>query len=647
MPVTRSPDRLSKSQAGKRFSLADANRLPRFPGMKNFFTAFFASLSALLVFALGAVVVCLLLLGAMVALGEKKPATLQKSSYLVFDLAANIQDAPSQTEGLEKFTEAFGGNAQHVLQLREVTRALEAAAKDPDIRGLYLTGSLRPTGYGSGFGALKEVREALETFKASGKPIKAYLDFASTKDFYLASVASEIVLDPYGAVVMPGLAAQPMFFAGAFEKFGVGVQVTRVGKYKSAVEPFTRKDMSPENRLQTQTLLDDVWRTVTDSIEVARKLPVGTLQKAVDEKGLIRADDAKRLKLVDRVAYLDVVLAELKAATGRKGSKEPFRQIALSDYARLVSGNGLVAKRQNEAKLELGAIGGEKIAIVYAEGEIVDGNGNEQGYVYGEKTSRLLRQLRQDESVKALVLRVNSPGGSVSASEAINRELRLIQKVKPVIVSMGTVAASGGYWISTYSDRIFAEPSTITGSIGVFGMFLNFQGLMTDKLGLTFDTVKTGKFADIGTIARPKTDEELAIFQNTVDWVYDQFIRKVSESRKLDRKVTEEIAQGRVWSGSEGLKLGLVDELGGLSAAVKYAAQKAKLGDDFKVAEYPRKKQFAEAFAQAFEGRRHDETFAGPVGGLIRDLTEELRSLGQFNDPRGLYARLPFELRLK
>ncbi len=647
MPATRPQDRLSKSQAGKRFSLADANRLPRFAGMKNFFTAFFASLSALLVFALGTVVVCLLLFGAMMALGQKKPATVQKSSYLVFDLAANIQDAPSQLEGLEKFTEAFGGNVQHVLQLREVTRALEAAAKDPDIRGLYLTGSLRPMGYGSGFGSLKEVRDALETFKASGKPIKAYLDYASTKDFYLASVASEIVLDPYGAVVMPGLAAQPMFFAGAFEKFGVGVQVTRVGKYKSAVEPYTRKDMSPENRLQTQTLLDDVWRTVTDSIEEARKLPAGTLQKAVDEKGLIRADDAKRLKLVDRVAYLDVVLAELKAATGRKGAKEPFRQIALSDYARLVSGNGLVARRQDEAKLELGSIGGNKIAIVYAEGEIVDGNGNEPGYVYGDKTSRLLRQRRQDESVKALVLRVNSPGGSVSASEAIHRELRLIQKVKPVIVSMGTVAASGGYWISTYADRIFAEPSTITGSIGVFGMFLNFQGLMTDKLGLTFDTVKTGKFADIGTIARPKTDEELAIFQNTVDWVYDQFIRKVSESRKLDRKVTEEIAQGRVWSGSEGLKLGLVDELGGLSAAIKYAAQKAKLGDDFKVVEYPRKKQFAEAFAQAFEGRRHDESFAGPVGGMIREVTDELQSLGRFNDPRGLYARLPFELRLK
>ena len=235
---------------------------------------------------------------------------------------------------------------------------------------------MQAEGYGSGFAALKEVREALEAFKASGKPIKAYLDYASTRDFYLASVASEIVLDPYGAILMPGLASQPMFYAGAFEKFGIGVQVTRVGKYKSAVEPFTRKDMSPENRAQTQKLLDDVWGSLTTSIEESRKLPVGTLQKVIDEKGFIRPDLAKSIKLIDRVAYFDEVLVELKAATGRKGAKETFRQIALKDYAKLVSDDGLVAKRQNEGKMELKAAGSGKIAIVYAEGEIVDGTGN-------------------------------------------------------------------------------------------------------------------------------------------------------------------------------------------------------------------------------------------------------------------------------
>ncbi|SDS52155.1 signal peptide peptidase SppA [Opitutus sp. GAS368] len=614
--------------------------------MKNFFTSFFATLSAMVVFLIGGLLCFFLLIGFLAALGEKKPVAVQNGSYLVFDLAANIQDAPSQVEGLDQFMEAFGSRAPRHLQLREVTRALQAAAKDDAIKGLYLTGSFRSEGYGSGFAALKEVREAIESFKAAGKPVKAHLDFAGTREYYVASVADDLVLDPYGAIEMPGLASQPMFFTGAFEKFGIGVQVTRVGKYKSAVEPYLLKQMSPENREQIQKLLDDVWGTLTASIETARKLPAGALQKAVDEKGLIRADDAKKLKLVDRTAYLDEMLDELKAATGRKGSSQPFKQIAIKDYARLVSTGGVAAKRSGEGRIELGAGGNGKIAIVYAEGEIVDGTGNDDGYLYGEKTARMLRQIRQDDSISAVVLRVNSPGGSVTASEAILRELRLIHKDKPVIVSMGTVAASGGYWISTASDRVFAEPATITGSIGVFGMFVNFQGLATDKLGLTFDTVKTGRFADAATVIRPKTEAELAIFQSSVDWVYDQFIGKVSDARKLDRKVVEEIAQGRVWSGREALKLKLVDEIGGLADAVKYTATKAGLGENFRVTEYPHKKQFAEQFTEALEGRRHEESFSGPVGQFVREMTAEVKSLSRLNDPRGLYARLPFELRL-
>lgn len=615
--------------------------------MKNFFTSFFATLAALLVFIMGGFVVGFLLIAALAAMGQKKPVAVESGSYLVFNLSTNIQDTPSQAEGLEELMEVFGGEGSRMLQLREVTRSLQAAAKDDDIKGLYLTGSLQPSGYGAGYGALREVREAIGAFKASGKPVKAYLGFAGTRDFYLASVADEIVLDPYGAIFMPGLASQPMFFTGAFEKFGIGVQVTRVGKYKSAVEPFTRKDMSPENRAQVQKLLDDVWGTLTLEVEHARQLAPGAIQKAVDERGFIRAEDAKKLKLVDRVAYLDEVLADLKVATGRTAtSTKPFRQVALKDYARLVPSGGLVARRLDEGKLELGTGGKGKLAIVYAEGEIVDGNGHDEGLVYGDKTSRLLRQIRLDDSIKAVVLRVNSPGGSVTASEAILRELQLIHQTKPVIVSMGTVAASGGYWIATASDRIFAEPATITGSIGVFGMFLNFQGLVNDKLGLTFDTVKTAKFADAATVVRPKTDDELALFQTSVDWVYEQFITKVTAARKLERKTVEEIAQGRVWSGSEALALHLVDEIGGLGAAIKYAANKAALGDDFRVAEYPRKKQFAEAFKDALEGRRREQSLGGPLGIFLKQATDELQTLNRFNDPRGLYVRLPFDLRL-
>ncbi len=627
------------------FSLADAGAVPRFAAMKNFFTSFFATLAALLVFLIGGFLCIFLMFAALVAMGEKKPVAVPEGSYLVFDLAANIKDSPSQVEGLEEFMEAFGGQAPRQLQLREITRALQAAATDDAIKGVYVTGSFRPSGYGTGFAALKEVREALEAFKASGKPVKAHLEYAGTREYYVASVADDLVLDPYGAIELPGLASQPMFYTGAFEKFGIGVQVTRVGKYKSAVEPYTLKQMSPENRAQIQKLLDDVWAGITATVGTARKLPAGALQKIVDEKALLRADEAKKLKLVDRTAYLDEVLDELKAATGRKGSSQPFKQIALKDYARLVSNNGLVAKRLGEGKLELGG-GRGKIAIVYAEGEIVDGTGNEEDYLYGAKTARMLRQIRQDDSISAIVLRVNSPGGSVTASEQILRELRLIAAEKTVVVSMGTVAASGGYWISTAADRVFAEPTTITGSIGVYGMFLNFQGLATDKLGFTFDIVKTGKFADAATIMRPKTDAELAIFQSSVDWVYDQFLAKVSDARKLDRKTVEEIAQGRVWSGTEAVKLKLVDELGGLADAVKYAATKASLGDDFRVTEYPRTKQFAEQFAEALDPRRREQSASGPIGVFLREVTSELKSLNRLNDPRGLYARLPFELKL-
>jgi protease-4 len=259
----------------------------------------------------------------------------------------------------------------------------------------------------------------------------------------------------------------------------------------------------------------------------------------------------------------------------------------------------------------------------------------------------MLRKLRLDDSVQAIVLRVNSPGGSAAASEEIQRELRLTSKVKPVIVSMGTVAASGGYWISAYGDKIYAEPTTITGSIGVFGLFFNVQKLAGD-LGLTFDIAKTGKFADALTISRPKTDEELALFQQLVDWIYGQFIGKVSEGRHLDRAAVEEIAQGRVWSGTEAKKLGLVDEIGGLDAAIKFAGQKAQLGDNYRVVEYPRKKALAEAIGDWLQGKRHEQARdTDALSQLMAQIKEQAETLREFNDPRGLYARLPLEMMIK
>jgi len=607
--------------------------------MRNFLTSLLGALVALILFFGGAVVLFVLFLAGIAAMnGEKAAPSVEKGAYVVFDLSTNLTDAPPPID-----FGAFGGGRDDTLQVRTATRALHAAAKDSRIAGVFITGELKPEAYGSGFAALKEVRAALNDFKASGKPVRAYLTNATTKDYYLASTATEVALDPYGMILMPGLASEPMFFAGAFEKYGVGVQVTRVGKYKSAVEPFTRKDMSPESREQLQKLLDDVWSGVLTDIAPSRGLKPEDIQKIVDSEGLIRADAAKAGKLVDRIAYRDEIYDDLKAKTGRKGSKEPFKQILLSEYARLTKDDQPPASSDSQPSSS-GARG--RVAVVYAEGEIVDGEGD-SGDIGGSKFSRELRKLRQDPDVKAIVLRVNSPGGSATASETIQREIRLIKKVKPIVVSMGTYAASGGYWIATYGDRIFAEPTTITGSIGVFGVQIDVKKLAND-FGLTFDVVKTGKFADAITITRPKTADELAVFQRMVDWIYGEFIGKVAESRNLPRATVEEIAQGRVWSGVEAKKLGLVDEIGGLDAAIIFAAQKAGLGSNYKVVEYPRPKELVEAIQEFLENVRPGSARASGIAAKIAKRVEaELKMLNSLNDPQGIYARLPLNLSLR
>ncbi len=594
------------------------------------------ALAALVIFALGGAVLFLGLLGLIAALGSDKTPAFESGSYVVYDLSSNITDAPPPIN-----FGTFSGDRDKTLQLRTVTHALRAAAHDHRISGIFLKGSVLPLDLGSGYAALREVRAALAEVRAAGKPIHAYLTNATTRDLYLASTATDLALDPYGMIVMPGLASEPMFYTGAFEKYGVGVQVTRVGKYKSFVEPFTRKDMSPENREQTQKLLDDIWGSLLGEIAQSRGLTPASLQAVVDAEGIIRPEVARTSKLVDRTAYLDEVIADLKKQTGRAAAKETFKQISLASYAKMAPDTDEKETGADKTK----AAGHGSLALVYAEGDIVDGEGD-SGEIGGTKFARELRELRQDKDVKAIVLRVNSPGGSAPASEAIQREIRLTRQVKPVIVSMGSYAASGGYWISTYGDRIFAEPTTITGSIGVFGIQFDVKKLAND-FGITFDSVKTGKFADAITITRPKTDEELAVFQRLVDWIYGEFVTKVAESRKLTRPFVEEIAQGRVWSGTEAKRLGLVDEIGGLDAALAYAAKQAGLGAGYELTEYPRKKDLSEVISEFLDdmksvgGARARE---GVVGQVVQRITTELKALKSFNEPSGLYARLPVDL---
>jgi len=582
------------------------------------------ALAALVIFAAGLSAFVLVLLIAIGSMGEK-PAPVEQGSYLVLDLSANFTDAPKEMD-----LGALAREDHEVIQLRAAVRAIRAAAGDSRIKGLFITGSVQPAGLGSGYAAMRELREALIDFKASRKPVQAYLTSAMTRDYYIASVADDIALDPYGVLVMPGLASESMFFSDAFERFGIGVQLAKAGRYKGAAEPFVRNSFSDENREQLQQLLDDVWGSLTTEIATSRKLQQVDIQAIADSEGMIMAEPAKDSGLVDRLAYRDVILDELKKATGRANSPLPFKQISLRAYAGLTSEEGS---------------GRNRIAVLYAEGDIVDGEGNWH-QVGGDQFSRELRALRQDDSVKAIVLRVNSPGGSATASETIQREMRLAAEKKPVVVSMGSYAASGGYWISAYANRIYAEPTTVTGSIGVFGLLFDVKQLAANW-GVSFDGVKTGRFADALSISRPKTEAEMKIVQRSVDWIYGEFVKKVAEARGLEEEFVHEIAQGHVWSGVEAQRLGLVDELGGLKEAIAYAASEAGLKHDYRVTEFPRPKTIAEVITEAMQRLNPSVSLrSGATKELVKKVEAQLRALDTYNDPQGAYARLPYLLEL-
>ena len=591
--------------------------------MRAFFKSFFASLLALIVAGgLGFI----LLIGVVAALGSSGKPTVPSKAVLVFDLDTSLTDSDRDPEPSEAISEALGGGGARSQSLPGVIEALDRAAADGHISALFLTGNLQ----GAGPAQLRELREAIQRFKAK-KPVLAYNLGWAKRDFYLAAGATTVFINPFGEMELNGLASEPMFFGAAFKKYGIEVQVTRVGKYKSAVEPFITDRMSEPNREQMQKLLNDIWGEWKDTVAKDRKKAPAELQSIADDRGLVEAEEAKTLGLVDRVATYDEVLEELKKLAGKQPKDKDFPQITLATYA------GIPA----EAKT-----GKTRIAVLVAEGEIVNGEGK-SNQVGGDRLSRELRRLRLDERVKAVVLRVNSPGGSVSASELILREVVLTKKVKPMVISMGHLAASGGYWISSYGDRIFAEPTTLTGSIGVFGLLPNVKKLANEH-GITWDSVTTAKLANPMTLTRPKNELELNRIQGMVDHIYEQFIAKVAESRKLTKEAVHEIAQGRVWSGQEALKLGLVDELGGLEEALKHAAKMAKAENDYYVAGPEREADtMKEILKSLSQGKSRKLTKAGPVDALAETFKVQLERLAALNDPHGVYARMPFDLDLK
>ena len=563
-------------------------------------------------------------------LGGGKKSHVESKSVLVLNLGTGITDKPADENAAGALADLLG-QGRNTVSLRAVTDSLRLAAKDPRITALYLHGSVSPAGYESGFAALKEVRAAILDFRQSGKPVIAYLVDANKRDIYLASAANEILMNPIGVVEFNGLAATGTFYKNAGDKYGIEFQPVRHGKYKGAVEPFLRPDFSPENREQLGALFADVWSEVLDAVAKSRLTTPAALQALADSQAVLRADQAKAVGLITGVAYEAQVFARLRTLTGKTGKNDQLAQITPAEYAP----DARRAKRVHTA---------DKVAVIYAEGEIFDGSAPGEG-IHGDRFAKMLRELQKDDSIKAVVLRVNSPGGSVTASEVILDELRNLHQTRPVVVSMGTVAASGGYYISTASDRIFAEPATITGSIGVFGLGLNLQKLANDH-GVTFDTVKTGRFADAGTITRPMTDAEFGQMQELVDSFYGDFLARVATGRHLTTNRVDELAQGRVWSGIAAKNNGLVDELGGLDAAIADAAKRAKL-DKYTVAEYPRSKDFLETLRENLDKKSAPLARAGLTGSIAAEVSDQLNFLSQFNSACGVYARLPFDLNVR
>ncbi|NEP56326.1 MAG: signal peptide peptidase SppA [Symploca sp. SIO2G7] len=595
--------------------------------LKQTFASLVGSLTSLILFvSLGAGGLIFLLIA--LASSDTGPQ-VQEQSVLVFDLSLNITDTEPTLGTNEAISRALSNEEDSSITLRTVLDTIDKATKDQRIVALYLNGSQNDTGSSTGFATLKEVRKALERFQAAGKQIISYDVNLGEKEYYLSSIADKIFLNPIGAMEMDGFSSEQQFLKGALEKFGIGVQVLRVGKYKSAVEPFLLEKLSPESKEQSRALLWALWGEFLSTVGKSRNLTPKQLQGIADSQGILLAEEARQRGLVDQVAYFDEVLAELKKLTGKSNNAQSFPQINLTTYAE-VDNPDTTPYSEN------------KIALVYAEGSIVGGQGGSQ-QVGSESLSKQLRKLRLDQDVKAVVLRVNSPGGSATASEIIQREVVLTRKQKPVIVSMGDVAASGGYWIATYGDRIFAEPTTITGSIGVFGLLLNIQEIANDN-GITWDVVKTSRFADSQTITRPKTEQELAIYQKSVDQIYNQFLDKVAESRKIPRQKVEEIAQGRVWSGVDAKKLGLVDEIGGIDQAIEYAAKQAELGNDWELQEYKDSPSLEEKILKKLtsEADTSNLKLPAPLTTEFLKLQKEVEMLTDMNDPRGVYARLPF-----
>ena len=589
--------------------------------MNDFLKFTLATITGLIVTGVIVFFISILVFFSMVSSSESE-TQIRKNSIMMLDLNGALAER-SQENPFEFLLD----DEYSTYGLDDILSSIKKAKENEEIKGIYI----QATSLATGFASLEEIRSALKDFKESGKFIVAYGDTYSQGLYYLSSVADKVLLNPQGMIEWRGLAAAPMFFKDLLAKIGVEMQVFKVGTYKSAVEPFVSTEMSPANREQVNVYLASIWGQLTSDVAESRKVSVDSLNAIADRMIMFHpAEESVKCGLADTLIYKNDVRNYLKAMAG----------IDEDDRMPVLGLKDMVNVKKNAPKDKSGNV----IAVYYAYGEIDGGTSSSTGEegINSVKVIKDLRKLKEDENVKAVVLRVNSPGGSAYGSEQIWYAVSELKKEKPVIVSMGDYAASGGYYISCNADTIVAEPTTLTGSIGIFGMFPNAKGL-TDKIGLNFDVVKTNQYADFGMLTRPMNDGEKGLMQMYVNQGYDLFLTRCSDGRGIGKEELDKIAQGRVWTGSTAKELGLVDELGGLDKAVEIAIAKSGV-DAYTVMSYPKKESFLESLMNTNPGKY---VKARMLNGKVGEMYRQFSILENFDKCDRIQARVPFELNIQ
>ena len=585
--------------------------------MKSFFKTFFAALLALLVFT---IIGCIILYGIVNQLSDTGDDKVGSKAVLVIDLGQTYKEQRQESV----LTSLSGAKGTSIPGLYETVRLINYAKTDNNIKGIFV----KCNNDNNGFASSEELRQALVNFKTSGKFILAYGDAIAQKSLYVASAAHAVYCNPKGTLYWKGLATTITFIKGTLDRLDIQPQIFYAGKFKSATEPLRETKMTDANRLQTAVWLNDLFTQMITVIGKARNIDTALLRKYANDATIQTPYKAATLKLIDAVKYDDEVKDIIKQKLNIE-KKEEINFISINRYADAVS----LSKGAHK----------EKIALIYAQGDIVDGKGTDDE-IGGETFKDLIQNARLDEDVKAIVVRVNSPGGSSMASELMWRELSLAKKEKPVILSFGDYAASGGYYIACDADSIFAEPNTITGSIGVFVIMPNAKNFFNNKLGITFDGVKTSNYADIGSISRPLNDIEKTFVQNAIDSIYVDFKVRVSEGRKKSMSFVDSIAQGRVWSGERALQIGLIDKIGNLQQAVDCAARMAKL-KNYHLKEYPETKSLFEKLFNEYKRNTKIVAIKEEIGEMQYTLFKQLQWIHAISGIK--QSRLPYQIEIE